>query len=109
MVSLGVVGIFGPQDKVIGDHVQSICDTMDVPHISVRQDCAEPSQPRGVGLNLYPHVSSLARVSIKKYNSKNQYYSRINRLTTKEKRKNDKRARAYSVSDAKSIPYLVHM
>ncbi|XP_032677546.1 glutamate receptor ionotropic, kainate 2-like isoform X2 [Odontomachus brunneus] len=62
MVSMGVVGIFGPQDKVIADHVQSMCDTMDVPHISVRQDSAEPSQPRGIGLNLYPHVSSLARV-----------------------------------------------
>ncbi|XP_011138744.1 glutamate receptor ionotropic, kainate 2-like isoform X1 [Harpegnathos saltator] len=62
MVNLGVVGVFGPQDKVIAEHVQSMCDSMDVPHISVRQDSSEPSQPRGVGLNLYPHVSSLARV-----------------------------------------------
>lgn len=64
MFSLGVVGVFGPQDKVIAEHVQSMCDSMDVPHISVRQDSAEPSQPRGVGLNLYPHINSLERVSI---------------------------------------------
>ncbi|XP_014479803.1 PREDICTED: glutamate receptor ionotropic, kainate 2-like isoform X2 [Dinoponera quadriceps] len=62
MVGLGVVGIFGPQDKVISEHVQSMCDSMDIPHISVRQDTAEPSQPRGIGLNLYPHVSILARL-----------------------------------------------
>jgi ionotropic kainate glutamate receptor 3 len=63
VLNLGVVGIFGPQEKVISDHVQSICDVMEVPHISVRQDSNESPQPRGLTLNLYPHVSSLARVS----------------------------------------------
>jgi len=58
------VGVFGPQDKVVAEHVQSICNTIEVPYISVRQDPDQPSQPRGLGLNLYPHVNSLSRVSI---------------------------------------------
>lgn len=58
-----MVGIFGPQEKVTAEYVQSMCDIMEVPHISVRQDSSEPPQPRGLSLNLYPHVSSLSRVS----------------------------------------------
>ncbi|XP_077258756.1 glutamate receptor ionotropic, kainate 2-like [Temnothorax americanus] len=60
-LKFGIVGIFGPQDKVIAEHVQSICNTIEVPHISVRQDL-DLSQPRGLGLNLYPHISSLSRL-----------------------------------------------
>ncbi|EZA54442.1 Glutamate receptor, ionotropic kainate, partial [Ooceraea biroi] len=62
MLNDEVVGIFGPQEKVISEHVQSICDTMEVPHISVRQDSSASPQPRGLTLNLYPHVSSLSQV-----------------------------------------------
>lgn len=64
MISFGVVGIFGPQEKITADYIQSVCEAMEVPYISVRQDSAShTSYPRGLGLNLYPHVSSLSRVS----------------------------------------------
>ncbi|KMQ97642.1 glutamate ionotropic kainate 2 [Lasius niger] len=59
---MGIVGIFGPQEKVTAEYVQSICDTMEIPHISVREDPGESSEPRGLSLNLYPHVSSLSRI-----------------------------------------------
>lgn len=62
LVQLGIVGIFGPQEKVIAHHVQSICDALEMPYISVQQDFGQLSYPRGVGLNLYPHVSTLSRV-----------------------------------------------
>ncbi|XP_072745109.1 glutamate receptor ionotropic, kainate 2 isoform X2 [Anoplolepis gracilipes] len=62
LLKTGIVGIFGPQEKVTAEYVQSMCDTMEVPHISVRQDPGEPLQPRGLSLNLYPHVSALSRI-----------------------------------------------
>lgn len=60
---VGIVGIFGPQEKESAEYVQSICDTMEIPHISIRQDSGQPLHLRGLGLNLYPHVSALSRVS----------------------------------------------
>lgn len=75
-LDLGIVGIFGPQDKIIAEHVQSICDAIEVPHISVRQDFDQLSRPRGLGLNLYPHVSSLSRVSNLKFKRYYRYYNR---------------------------------
>ncbi|XP_029165094.1 glutamate receptor ionotropic, kainate 2-like isoform X2 [Nylanderia fulva] len=62
LLDMGIVGIFGPQEKVTAEYVQSICDTMEIPHISVREDPSELSEPRGLSLNLYPHVSSLSRI-----------------------------------------------
>ncbi|XP_050461328.1 glutamate receptor ionotropic, kainate 2-like isoform X2 [Cataglyphis hispanica] len=62
LVKTGIVGIFGPQKKVTAEYVQSICDTMEVPHISVRQDSSESFQSRGLSLNFYPHVSSLSQI-----------------------------------------------
>nr|XP_012232574.1 PREDICTED: glutamate receptor ionotropic, kainate 2-like [Linepithema humile]XP_012232575.1 PREDICTED: glutamate receptor ionotropic, kainate 2-like [Linepithema humile] len=59
---VGIVGIFGPQEKESAEHVQSICDTMEIPHISIRQDSGQPLHLRGLGLNLYPHVSALSRI-----------------------------------------------
>ncbi|XP_070167335.1 glutamate receptor ionotropic, kainate 2-like isoform X5 [Polyergus mexicanus] len=62
LVKTGIVGIFGPQEKLTAEYVQSICDILEVPHISVRQDSSESTQSRGLSLNLYPHVSSLSRI-----------------------------------------------
>lgn len=59
MVGEGVAGIFGPQDKSIAEHVQSICDTLEMPHISVRWD---PQEIRGKTVNLYPHANTLSLV-----------------------------------------------
>ncbi|XP_011251852.2 glutamate receptor ionotropic, kainate 2 isoform X1 [Camponotus floridanus] len=60
--SYKIVGIFGPQEKMATEYIQSICDTIDMPHISVRQDSSESPQHRGLSLNFYPHVSSLSRI-----------------------------------------------
>jgi hypothetical protein len=56
----GIAGVFGPRSKETWDHVQSLCDTMEIPHIGIRWD---ENQRRGSCLvNLYPHPSVLARV-----------------------------------------------
>ncbi|XP_031827369.1 glutamate receptor ionotropic, kainate 2 isoform X2 [Nomia melanderi] len=59
LMGTGVAGIFGPQNKVCSEHVQSMCDTMEMPHIYARW---EPSQSRGKGINLYPHAETLSKV-----------------------------------------------
>lgn len=33
---MGVYAIFGPSDPIIGTHVQSICDALDIPHFESR-------------------------------------------------------------------------
>ncbi|XP_011633104.1 glutamate receptor ionotropic, kainate 2-like, partial [Pogonomyrmex barbatus] len=62
LIDLGIAGIFGPQQKEVDETVQSICNTLEVPHISVRQDSSQFFEPRGLRLNLFPHVSVLSRV-----------------------------------------------
>ncbi|KAI4498716.1 hypothetical protein M0802_006183 [Mischocyttarus mexicanus] len=57
MVGTGVAAIFGPQDKAMAEHVQSICDTMEMPHITVRWD---PEETRGKTVNFYPHANTLS-------------------------------------------------
>ncbi|XP_076658018.1 glutamate receptor ionotropic, kainate 2 isoform X2 [Halictus rubicundus] len=59
LMASGVAGIFGPQNSINSDHVQSICDTMEMPHIYARW---EPDQVRGRGINLYPHAETLSRI-----------------------------------------------
>ncbi|XP_012539056.1 glutamate receptor ionotropic, kainate 2 [Monomorium pharaonis] len=62
LLDLGIVGIFGPQDKVVAEFVQSLCDSIEIPRISVRQDLDQSFHLRGLNLNLYPHVNSLSRI-----------------------------------------------
>ncbi|XP_018340936.1 PREDICTED: glutamate receptor ionotropic, kainate 2-like isoform X2 [Trachymyrmex septentrionalis] len=63
LLDMGIVSIFGPEkEKIIAEHVRSICDTVEVPHISVQEDLDQSFQPRGIALNLYPHVNSLSRI-----------------------------------------------
>ncbi|KAG5316711.1 GRIK2 protein, partial [Acromyrmex insinuator] len=62
LLDLGIVSIFGPQEKVIAEHVQSICDVVEIPQISVREDLDQSFHSRGITLNLYPHVNSLSRI-----------------------------------------------
>ncbi|XP_012273738.1 glutamate receptor ionotropic, kainate 2 [Orussus abietinus] len=59
LLGTGVAGIFGPQDKTSAGHVQSMCDTMEVPHIAVRWD---PEPARGKAINLYPHADTYSTV-----------------------------------------------
>ncbi|XP_076624322.1 glutamate receptor ionotropic, kainate 2 isoform X1 [Colletes latitarsis] len=57
LMGTGIAAIFGPQNVVTSEHVQSICDTMEMPHIYARW---EPMQARGKGINFYPHAETLS-------------------------------------------------
>jgi len=37
-VSYGIQALFGPNDFILGSHVQSLCDALDIPHIEARSD-----------------------------------------------------------------------
>lgn len=58
--SSNVVALFGPQDRASSGHVNSICDTMDVPNIVARWDS---DLVRMNAINLYPHAESLSLVN----------------------------------------------
>ncbi|XP_015522024.2 glutamate receptor ionotropic, kainate 2 [Neodiprion lecontei] len=56
----GVVAIFGPGHKITARQVQSMCDTMEIPHIEARWDSR---QIRGNGLlNMYPYSYTLSKI-----------------------------------------------
>lgn len=59
MLRSGVAAIFGPQSEMTASHVQSICDTLEIPHIEARWDVRQRRD--GFSVNLYPHPSSLSR------------------------------------------------
>ncbi|BET00802.1 kainate selective glutamate receptor activity [Nesidiocoris tenuis] len=61
LMKAGVVGIVGPHSTEMTNHVQSLCDTMEIPHITARW---HPRQRRSSCLvNLYPHPSILAKAA----------------------------------------------
>jgi len=37
-VRFGVQALFGPTDPNLGNHIHSVCDTLDIPHLEVRLD-----------------------------------------------------------------------
>ena len=51
-ISNGIVALFGPSDPILGPHIQSLCDAMDIPHIESRADSVDTSAE--ISLNLYP-------------------------------------------------------
>lgn len=55
-----VAAIFGPQSENTANHVQSICDALEVPHIETRWDYKLMRDE--YSLNLYPHPKSLSKV-----------------------------------------------
>ncbi|XP_076391777.1 glutamate receptor ionotropic, kainate 2 isoform X2 [Megachile rotundata] len=59
LLDMKIAAIFGPQNKMTSEHVQSMCDTKEMPHIYGRW---EASQPRGKGINLFPHAETLSLV-----------------------------------------------
>ncbi|KAK9498543.1 hypothetical protein O3M35_003152 [Rhynocoris fuscipes] len=59
LMSEGVAGIIGPKSQETSHHVQSLCDTMEIPHITTRFDA---NQRRSSCLiNLYPHPSAISK------------------------------------------------
>ncbi|RZF41428.1 hypothetical protein LSTR_LSTR000142, partial [Laodelphax striatellus] len=51
-LEFGVQAIFGPSDPLLGAHIQSICEALDVPHVEARIDF-EPSF-KEFSINLHP-------------------------------------------------------
>ena len=56
-----MAGLFGPQSSSTSSHVQSICDTLEIPHIETRWDYRMKREDYSV--NLYPHPLALGQVS----------------------------------------------
>lgn len=61
LLRMGVAAIFGPQSAHTASHVQSICDTMEVPHLETRWDYR--LRRESCLVNLYPHPSTLSKVN----------------------------------------------
>ncbi|KAM7341355.1 glutamate receptor ionotropic, kainate 2-like isoform 2-T2 [Cochliomyia hominivorax] len=53
----GVQAIFGPTDPLLATHIQSICESFDIPHIETRIDL-EPNV-KEFSINMYPSQHSL--------------------------------------------------
>lgn len=51
-MEFGVQAIFGPSDPVLGAHIQSICEALDVPHLEARIDFEPISKE--LSINLHP-------------------------------------------------------
>ncbi|CAB3388675.1 Hypothetical predicted protein [Cloeon dipterum] len=56
----GIQAIFGPSDPVLGAHIQSICEALDVPHLETRVDF-EPSF-KEFSINLHPSQEHMNQV-----------------------------------------------
>lgn len=67
LLEQGVAGIFGPRAGPTSPLVQSICDTMDIPHVETSWDTRQHRQDFLV--NLHPHPSTLARVYMELLNA----------------------------------------
>ncbi|KAG4074265.1 hypothetical protein HA402_008674 [Bradysia odoriphaga] len=62
LLRMGVAAIFGPQSSHTASHVQSICDTMEVPHLETRWDYR--LRRESCLVNLYPHPSTLSKAYV---------------------------------------------
>lgn len=58
----GVAAIFGPQSPQTASHVQSICDTMEIPHLETRWDFR--LRRESCLVNLYPHPAALSKAYV---------------------------------------------
>ncbi|KAK1127279.1 hypothetical protein K0M31_003823 [Melipona bicolor] len=76
----GVAAIFGPQSAHTASHVQSICDTMEIPHLETRWDYRLRRQSCLV--NLYPHPTTLSKV---RTNSRNNTLINAPRVVSRRK------------------------
>ncbi|XP_063984927.1 glutamate receptor ionotropic, kainate 2-like isoform X3 [Diachasmimorpha longicaudata] len=51
-VKFGVQAVFGPSDPILGQHIHSICDALDIPHLEVRLDL--DAEAKKFSINLHP-------------------------------------------------------
>lgn len=53
----GVQAVFGPSDPILGAHIQSICEALDIPHIESRIDLEPLSKE--LSINLHPSQENM--------------------------------------------------
>ena len=58
----GVLAIFGPESRTTSSHIQSICDTLEIPHIQTRFRSRTTKEQYAI--NLHPDPSSLSQVGL---------------------------------------------
>lgn len=51
--------IFGPSDPLLGPHVQSICDALDIPHLETRLELESRTDGNELSINLHPSQDTL--------------------------------------------------
>ncbi|XP_024938377.1 glutamate receptor ionotropic, kainate 2 isoform X3 [Cephus cinctus] len=51
-VKFGVLAVFGPSDPILGQHIHSICDALDIPHLEARLDL--DAEAKEFSINLHP-------------------------------------------------------
>ncbi|XP_065349388.1 glutamate receptor ionotropic, kainate 2 isoform X1 [Cloeon dipterum] len=62
LLKTGVAAIFGPQSPQTASHVQSICDTMEIPHLETRWDFR--LRRESCLVNLYPHPRAISKAYV---------------------------------------------
>ena len=62
LLKTGVVAILGPMTGAASQHVQAICDSLEVPHIEIKPDLV--LRRFDLAINLYPSYDILARAYI---------------------------------------------
>jgi len=61
--SLGVAAIFGPRSAGLAGYINSMCNTLEVPHIEARLEPRLDAHDQQVfSINVYPQTSHLSRV-----------------------------------------------
>ena len=60
----GILALFGPSDLLLGSHLQSLCDALDIPHLEARNDFQQDSF-KEFSLNLHPSQDLMNEVPFK--------------------------------------------
>ena len=58
----GVAAVFGPESGTTSSYIQSICDSMEIPHIETRWDYRVGPIREQYSINLYPYPPTLSKV-----------------------------------------------
>ncbi|XP_050695826.1 glutamate receptor ionotropic, kainate 2-like isoform X2 [Eriocheir sinensis] len=66
LLKMGMAAIFGPQSEKTANHVQSICDNKEIPHIETRYDYKLTRDAYSINLHPYPPSLSQAYYDILK-------------------------------------------
>ncbi len=56
---LGIAAIFGPRNHDIAGHINSMCNTLEIPHIEVRLE-PHMDELQLFSMNLYPDTTQLS-------------------------------------------------